>query len=496
MTKRTLVSLVSAGLLAGLIAPGCGSDNAETTTTDPCIPSVEVCDGVDNDCDTLIDEELTQACTEGGLSGTQTCQNGQWGACQTEEPECTPTAEVCDNKDNDCDGAVDEDDTGNALTQACKDGNGIDGTQTCQAGAWGTCVSDCTPSPEVCDNKDNDCDGIVDEDDEGQPLKQDCSNDCGFGSEICVAGSWQSCTARQPEEEICDAVDNDCDGEVDEDFECAKGEQADCGTDVGECEFGTKICGTTCQWGNCIGGVNPGSEVCEGAKDEDCDGTVDNGCGCTNGQTKNCCGGTTITCTGGTWPSCPPPPTETCNGLDDDCDDKIDEGLPVNPYQLDEDISGLDDCDHAYTLGAVFSGAGAESFSHHLYNPDLTEDRDFFLFRADESTSFCSPLSDQCLEVEITMTNVPAGSKLDFCVYDVGFEGSSASCAAPVKKTCASAAAPLNKVTMNWDGLCGFSDNRYFFLEVFHTAGSATSCQPYTFTINHLSVVQDTTCTP
>jgi hypothetical protein len=212
---------------------------------------------------------------------------------------------------------------------------------------------------------------------------------------------------------------------------------------------------------------------------------VDNGCGCTNGATKSCCGGSTITCAGGTWPSCPAAPTETCNGLDDDCDDKIDENLPVNPYQLDEDISGISDCAHAKTLGAVMEGDPAQSFSYHLYKPDGTADRDFFLFRADENFDFCV-IDPECYTLEVKLTGVPVGADYDFCVYDVGFENSTATCAAPVKKTCASAAAPFNQVTMNWEGNCNLTDDRYFYLEVFPKSGSPLSCEPYKFTIEHL----------
>jgi len=465
-----------------LLIVACGGDDGSSTGA-TCSPTAEVCDGKDNNCNGSIDENLTQACEENGENGTQACVNGAWGTCET---SCTPSAETCDGVDNDCDNAIDEDDAGQALTQTCTDTAGLAGTQICTAGAWGACSASCTPNPEVCDGQDNDCDGKVDEDDAGQALKQDCSNECGLGTEVCANGQWTSCTAPQPETEVCDGVDNDCDKEIDEGFDCARGAQADCGSDVGACEFGTKVCSNSCEWGDCLGGTVAVTEACEGVNDEDCDGQVDNGCGCTNGAIKECCGGTTITCTGGVWPSCPTPPIETCNGTDDDCDGKIDEGLPVNPYQLDEDISGADDCAHAYTLTTIPEAAGALSFSHYLYKDGVAEDRDFFLFRATEDTDAGGPFDYECYTVVVKLTSVPTGSDYDFCVYDVGFSGSTTTCAAAIEKVCASDEAPFDEVTVNWQGDAWLNDDRDMYMEVFPKSSTALSCEPYTFTIENL----------
>ncbi len=96
-------------------------------------PGVEVCDGIDNDGDDAIDEdwpELGGACGEGGsvgecVEGTYACAAGGRGVVCA--GAVGPTPEVCDGKDNDCDGTPD---------------NG---------------------PAEVCDGEDNDCDGLVDE---------------------------------------------------------------------------------------------------------------------------------------------------------------------------------------------------------------------------------------------------------------------------------------------------------------------------------------------
>ncbi|MCA9627709.1 MAG: putative metal-binding motif-containing protein, partial [Myxococcales bacterium] len=76
-------------------------------------------------------------------------------------PVCTPQTEVCNGKDDDCDGQVDE-----GLTRSCGTSVGEceEGTETCNAGKWGACEGAIGPQTEACDELDNDCDGQTDDD--------------------------------------------------------------------------------------------------------------------------------------------------------------------------------------------------------------------------------------------------------------------------------------------------------------------------------------------
>ena len=451
-----------------------------------CVKTTEVCDGKDNDCDGKadVDEQgkpLSEVCNASGQVGTRTCASGTWGTCV---PDCTPVTEVCDGKDNDCDTKVDVDSQGKALTEVCDAGEGKVGTKTCGGGKWGACICN-NPEVEVCNGKDDDCDGKVDEDETGVPLSRSCDTACGPGTELCASGTWANCNAPKPATETCNGFDDDCNGKVDDGFDCAKGETANCGTDVGSCEFGTKVCDGTCHWGQCLGGVAPATEVCEATNDEDCDGTVDDGCSCTNGQQKDCCGGTKITCTSGAWPACPAAPVEVCNGKDDNCNGLVDDGLPTDPYLLDEDVSLVDDCAHGRVItSTLVENEAAFELTGYLYRKDLATDRDFFEFQTEEVSDFMcilEPDYNECYNLQVTLTE-PAGSDFQMCLYVLERPGSAYTCAAPMQKLCTSGSS--NVINYAIAGGCGYNEGYHYFVEVFPASASKNSCHSYSVSID------------
>ncbi|MCB9550925.1 MAG: hypothetical protein H6705_03380 [Myxococcales bacterium] len=138
-----------------------------------CLPPVERCDGADDDCDGSVDEDfagLGEACGVGvgacAREGAQVCDAaGEAVVCGAVAG--MPSAEVCNGEDDDCDGAVDEGEGGGAITRGCYDGPAgtagvgtcAEGVQRCVDGAFAACEGQVMPVDEVCDDVDDDCDG-------------------------------------------------------------------------------------------------------------------------------------------------------------------------------------------------------------------------------------------------------------------------------------------------------------------------------------------------
>jgi hypothetical protein len=103
---------------------------------------------------------------------------------------------------------------------------------------------------------------------------------------------------------------------------CNEGDVRTCGSDIGACQSGTQICADQ-EFGECVGAVGPTRETCN-AVDDDCDGAIDEDFGAgeaCDGPDADLCADDVMTCQGCTsGPSDP----ETCNGRDDDCDGVVD----------------------------------------------------------------------------------------------------------------------------------------------------------------------------
>lgn len=128
---------------------------------------------------------------------------------------------------------------------------------------------------ELCDWIDNDCDTDVDE---GYDIWDSCDsadNDmCTDDIKICLAdGSGTTCDDQWPAlVEVCDGLDNDCDTSIDEDFPtlwimCD-------GTDTDMCTDDAYVCSADWSWVVCEDNLNNNAEVCDGV-DNDCDGDID-----------------------------------------------------------------------------------------------------------------------------------------------------------------------------------------------------------------------------
>jgi hypothetical protein len=389
----------------------CSPDGQVGCSVNPGIPSDELCNGIDDNCNGEIDEgnpESGDACNSGldGVcrAGVRNCLGGRLQCVPDIQPGTQ--SEECDGLDNDCNGVPDDvvqalldgngvpllDEDGNAQTiqrgSPCTNGLGAcnrQGFYSCEIGVGLLCNADPgPPGEELCNGADDDCDGALDErafprvDIEGEENLVPGAN-CVIGQGECAGPGVSQCSldtlgvvcVGDPETasvETCNGLDDDCDGQIDE--RNPQGD-ANCTIDgqLGECALGR----TQCQGGNlnCVPtNPNPEIEVCDGL-DTDCDGKCLPGEGCDDDtdlvttQDPDCSVGdglcerdgtlvcdmnlNTLVCNANPGT----PNVELCDALDNDCDGVSDENNPEGgmscavPGQRGRCASGVTVCQNA-----------------------------------------------------------------------------------------------------------------------------------------------------
>ncbi len=420
----------------------CGGDDCDDDDPDRFPGNEEVCDaeGHDEDCDgaTLggrdVDRDgfVSDVCCNDDVCGLD-CADGI-GAVHPD------AAEVCNLRDDDCDGAVDEGTQVEAHADADRDLYGADEVLMVCAGTAGTSgvPNDCDDSdpdrnravPEICDGEDNDCDDIVDEDAVDHPWYPDTDGDgygdadgdivlqCGRpdGYSLRASDCDDSDAARSPgADELCNALDDDCDGIPG--FEIAPGDTEDDDRDG----FADATCGST-DCDDLDPYVYVGAPELADDVDNDCDGTIDedvtevdwysdadeDGGGdatdtpvtSSERQAGRVIGGgdcddadATVTTTA----------REVCDGIDNDCDDTIDEGTRRSAWYRDEDGDGFGD-PTMVTLDCAQPDGYAAS-------PSDCDDGDAMRFPG--ATELCDDVDQDC-DARVDEGAVPVDWYVDF----------------------------------------------------------------------------------
>ncbi|HZF50667.1 MAG TPA: MopE-related protein [Polyangiaceae bacterium] len=329
----------------------------------------ELCNGIDDNCDGLSenifpplsnDPAIGTACVPGGIP---VVTPGEL-VCTGTELVCNyvpDLPDICDGKDTNLNGLDGESDP--LVGKPCGPNVGActAGAVNCVAGKY-KCVGGTLPVPEVCSNGiDDSCNGSADE----SPCvcldgsTRACGNhvgECKPGTQTCAVGKWGPCIgAIGASAEVCDGKDNNCNNAIDDGCLCNPPDTRSCGLNVGECNPGIQNCvnnGQTFTWGLCTGYGGPKSEICNGL-DDDCNGKLDDFTMCSCGTTKPCganvgvCTEGIQTCNDGQWSLCNGAgPTEwpdemSCDGLDNDCDSNVDENLPGTGLPCNTGIPGV-----------------------------------------------------------------------------------------------------------------------------------------------------------
>jgi hypothetical protein len=242
------------GVCSGVEQCVAGSYSSATCSA---VQGTEACDGIDNDCDGICDGIDLDCSTVGG-----SCNPNDPASCPGSDNPGSPLhnpppradgKNVCRPGQRSC-----------AVKGACTAGN-----------SFSACVGEVLPcvgaNCDGCDGLDNDCDNNVDE----NFAPSDCSNNCGLGTTQCVNGQIKCNSAPSTNgDKTCNNIDDDCDNVKDEDWMCGDPTSVPfvpCACGAGVVCDGVSVCSNGAV--QCQGGpIN--TEVCN-CLDDDCDGTID-----------------------------------------------------------------------------------------------------------------------------------------------------------------------------------------------------------------------------
>ncbi len=135
----------------------CGGDNPDHAGQ--CVPQSATCSCTEASAG--LERPCSQSTSAGTCRGTESCDPARgWVGCDA----ARPSLEACNGLDDDCDGVIDEDIDNGAPCEVAGDGDlTCPGVSICQGAEGFACLGD-EPSPDVCDGRDNDCDGVADQD--------------------------------------------------------------------------------------------------------------------------------------------------------------------------------------------------------------------------------------------------------------------------------------------------------------------------------------------
>jgi parallel beta-helix repeat protein len=261
---------------------------------------------------------------QGVCAGRQEeCVNGEWNGYCFYGSDYEETETRCDELDNDCDGQIDE-----SLARECGVNAGVCslGTETCSVGVWVGCTG-IEPSIELCDGLDNDCDGNLTDDGDGECFNHCISGDCVqcIANEEC--GEGFGCVNN-----VCIEIDENCfgkengfpcddglyctNGDSCSDGSCVAGEDRECNDDVGctldVCDDVINSCVYTSNDSSCDDGIGCTTDSCDAILDCQktavnsrcndpifCDGEeiCDLESGCIPGTPISCSGDDGVACT-------------------------------------------------------------------------------------------------------------------------------------------------------------------------------------------------------